>query len=214
MTDLEAAGNMVRYGLAVLMMITVPPAILYWFIIHPLAGRLRRFGPAPTFAVLVPALVACSVLLFMVRDRLVGADLGWSPPIFAVGVVLYAISVRIELRVREHLKFRVLAGVPELGADPGRLLTEGIYAELRHPRYLSLLVGLLAYALMVNYGGLYVLFLGAVVGIAAIIRLEDRELVARFGEPYVQYRARVPAIVPKEPGGLLRGGRARTGDDP
>lgn len=207
MSDLHIVGDAVRYGLTVLMVITVPPAFLYWLIIHPLAGRLRRFGPAPTLAVLVPALLACCLALFTVREHLVGTDLGWSPALFAVGVVLYAISVRIELRVREHLHFRILAGLPELGPDPGTLLTQGIYGELRHPRYLSVLIGLFAYALMVNYAGLYALALLSVGGIALIVYLEERELAERFGAAWAAYRSRVPAVIPEDPRTLLRGAR-------
>jgi protein-S-isoprenylcysteine O-methyltransferase Ste14 len=32
---------------------------------------------------------------------------------------------------------------------------------------------------------------------AIMIRLEDEELAQRFGDEYIQYRNRVPAILPK-----------------
>ena len=37
----------------------------------------------------------------------------------------------------------------------------------------------------------------AVITGAVMIRLEDRELEERFGEPYREYRRTVPAVVPK-----------------
>jgi len=186
-----------RYGLAVLMVMTVPPAFLWWLIVHPLAPRLRRVGLRRTFAVLILIFLLSCYGLYLVRRPLVGTDLGWRPLVFAIGVVVYATSIRVELRTRRHLQFRILAGVPELSSDPGRLLTEGIYSEMRHPRYLAVLLGLLAYALMINYSGLYVLFAVSIVGVAVIISLEEKELSDRFGEEYLRYKARVPAIFPR-----------------
>ena len=131
------------------------------------------------------------------RSVLVGRDLGWDPRVFAVGVVLYAISVRVELRTRRHLKFRTLAGVPELEGEADVLLHEGIYADVRHPRYLAVLVGLMSYALMINYTGLYFVAVAALPGIALIVAFEERELTERFGQAYLDYKQRVPAFLPR-----------------
>ena len=191
----------IRYGLTVLMVITVPPAFLWWFIIHPLAPRLRRFGAPVALTGMAVVFFATAGALYAVRGFLVGRDLGWDPGLFAVGVVLYAISVRVELRTRRHLKFRTLAGVPELAGET-ELLDQGIYAEIRHPRYLAVLIGLMSYALMINYTGLYFIALAALPGIALIIALEERELTDRFGDAYLEYKRRVPAFLPRSLGFL------------
>ena len=187
----------IRYGLTVLMVITVPPAFAWWLIIHPLAPRLRRFGTRPTLFAMAVLFLLMAAGLFAVRSVLVGRDLGWDPRVFAVGVVLYAISVRVELRTRRHLKFRTLAGVPELEGEADVLLHEGIYADVRHPRYLAVLVGLMSYALMINYTGLYFVAVAALPGIALIVALEERELTDRFGQAYLDYKRRVPAFLPR-----------------
>jgi len=44
---------------------------------------------------------------------------------------------------------------------------------------------------------LYVLLAFALATGFFMIRIEDRELEARFGEAYREYRARVPAVVPR-----------------
>lgn len=191
------AWDSIRYGLTVLMVITAPPAFAWWLIIHPLAPRLRRLGARPTLLAMAVLYFLMAVGLFSVRNVLVGRDLGWDPGLFAVGVVLYAISLRVELRTRRHLKFRTLAGVPELAGESDLLLQEGIYADIRHPRYLAVLVGLMSYALMVNYTGLYFVALAALPAIALIVALEERELTDRFGDAYVEYKRRVPAFLPR-----------------
>ncbi len=202
MTGSADAWAAIRYGLSVLMVVTVPPAFLWWLVIHPLAPWLRRFGAKPTLTAMTALFVLTGVGLFQFRQLLVGRDLGWHPGLFAVGVVVYAISVRVELRTRRHLKFRTLAGVPELAGESELLLNRGIYSEIRHPRYLAVLIGLLSYALMINYTGLYYLAVGALPGIAIIVALEEKELIGRFGDAYLDYRARVPAILPGNVGFL------------
>lgn len=202
MTGSSEIWGAIRYGLSVLMVITVPPAFLWWYVIHPLAPRLRRFGAKPTLTAMAVLFAVMAVALYQFRGALVGRDLGWNPGLFAVGVVVYAICLRVELRTRRHLKFRTLAGVPELAGESDVLLNRGIYAEIRHPRYLAVLLGLLSYALMINYTGLYYLTIGALPGIAIIVSLEEKELIGRFGDAYLEYRARVPAIVPKTAGFL------------
>ncbi|NNM32646.1 MAG: isoprenylcysteine carboxylmethyltransferase family protein [Gemmatimonadetes bacterium] len=187
----------IRYGLTVLMVITVPPAFAWWLIIHPLAPRLRSLGTRPTLIGMSALYFFMAAALYTVRSVLVGRDLGWDPGLFGIGVVLYAISVRVELRTRRHLKFRTLAGVPELAGETDLLLQEGIYSDVRHPRYLAVLIGLMSYALMINYTSLYYVAIAALPAIALVVALEERELSDRFGQAYLEYKQRVPAFLPR-----------------
>ncbi|NNF25928.1 MAG: isoprenylcysteine carboxylmethyltransferase family protein [Gemmatimonadetes bacterium] len=187
----------IRYGLTVLMVITVPPAFAWWLIIHPLAPRLRSLGTRPTLIGMSALYFFMAAALYTVRSVLVGRDLGWDPGLFAIGVVLYAISVQVELRTRRHLKFRTLAGVPELAGETDLLLQEGIYSDVRHPRYLAVLIGLMSYALMINYTSLYYVAIAALPAIALVVALEERELSDRFGQAYLEYKQRVPAFLPR-----------------
>ena len=79
-------------------------------------------------------------------------------------------------------------------AEPGsqRLLCEGIYARMRHPRYLEIFLALGFCALFSNYLAGYAMLAGSVPVLLAIIHIEERELRERFGEEYVDYCARVP----------------------
>lgn len=102
-------------------------------------------------------------------------------------------------RRRRQLSTRALLGRPELtpNAYPGTLLTEGIYARVRHPRYLEVLLFCTAYALISNYLAAYAVLLFMALAIGALIPIEERELRARFGAPYDAYRRRVPAVMPR-----------------
>ena len=76
-------------------------------------------------------------------------------------------SIAIEIQCRKHLKFKTLAGVPEVEADQAgrKLLDQGIYARVRHPRYVSVTFGMLAMNLFANYLALWILWPGTIVSL-------------------------------------------------
>lgn len=187
----------VRYWVAVALYSSLPAGILYWYLIHPLTAFWRRLGPKRTFW-LVGLVFAAVVLLFASQhQRVLATSYPFNWPLAAAGLVLYAVAVALERACRRHLKFAVLAGAPQIGDDPGRLLTEGIYSRVRNPRYLSLIFGVTGFTLILNYPALYVALVLFVPAIYGVILLEERELRDRFGTEYEEYVRRVPRLVPK-----------------
>jgi protein-S-isoprenylcysteine O-methyltransferase Ste14 len=91
--------------------------------------------------------------------------------------------------------------------EQGRLAQGGIYAILRHPVYAAAVrVALGLGFLNETWFGLICAFFFTL-GLWGWIRLvEERELIARFGPAYREYRARVPAFWPrpKDLGGFFR----------
>ena len=81
--------------------------------------------------------------------------------------------------------------------QPGHeLATTGIYAVIRHPSYLGLLVNALGWALAFR-SGLGVLLAALMVPpLLARIRAEEALLRAHFGEPYDAYRSRTSRLLP------------------
>lgn len=77
------------------------------------------------------------------------------------------------------------------------LVTGGLYARVRHPQYLGLF--LIIIALLLQWPTLITLLMAPVLFMAyrRVARREERVLIARFGEQYAEYRARVPAFVPR-----------------
>lgn len=66
----------VRYILALLVVVCLPPAVLLWLVIHPFARFWRRLGRGWTYVILSGPLVGTMVGLYWARRALVGADLG------------------------------------------------------------------------------------------------------------------------------------------
>jgi protein-S-isoprenylcysteine O-methyltransferase Ste14 len=189
----------VRYALAVLLAITLPPAILYWFLIHPFIGFWRRRGLRTTLAFLIVFYLGLTLALIPFRKVLVGRDLGTSLPLIAAALPLMVITGVVARKRRRHLTFRILAGLPEMAPDTHGigLLREGIYARIRHPRYLEFILGLTGWTLFANYAGLYVMSAITIVLLLVIVEIEERELRQRFGSEYDEYCARVPRFIPR-----------------
>lgn len=187
-----------RFILGALVMVALPPSLLWWFIIHPFVGFWRGVGVRPTFAILIVAQILGMVALYFVHEPLMGRDLGTNPGLIALAVLSLAISIGVALTRKKQLTVRILTGVPELSSDdPGRLLTEGIYGRVRHPRYVEVMLGVLAYALFSNHLGPYILFAASLPVVHLLVLLEERELMDRFGAEYEQYRSRVPPYLPR-----------------
>lgn len=191
--------NDVRYVLAVMVLVSMPPAIVLWYAIHPFASWWRRLGFGWTYTILGIPTVALMVWLFVERNSLLGTDLGTNWLTFGIGVAAFAGSLMMGWKRRKLLTYGVLAGMPELSPDryPGRVLQEGPYAVIRHPRYVEVLLGTLGYALVVNYLGIYILWLLCFPAIYVVVLLEERELRQRFGAEYEEYARRVPRFVPR-----------------
>ncbi len=75
--------------------------------------------------------------------------------------------------------------------------TRGIYAVIRHPQYLGLMLIVLAF--VIQWPTLPTLAMAPLLIVLYVrqARREDGELEARFGEEFRRYAARVPAFVPR-----------------
>jgi protein-S-isoprenylcysteine O-methyltransferase Ste14 len=187
-----------RHVVAILLAVMAPPAVAYWFAIHPFVGFWRRLGLKPSLAVLWTGFAAVMWACWHFRDVMVGRDLGTNPWLIVAGLALYVVAVRISRAVSRQLKLRILVGIPEIdAAGPGRVLREGIYGRIRHPRYAAFLAGCAGGALIVNHTGTYLVVAALLPALHIVALLEERELRARFGAEYEAYAAVVPRLVPR-----------------
>jgi protein-S-isoprenylcysteine O-methyltransferase Ste14 len=170
----------------------------FWLMIHPQANfwRSRRTSP---YKILLPLWLAMWIAVAAITFRwrhvqLYKGNLTWIPALalLCAGIILYRLA---------HHKFTLaqLGGLPELipGRERQPLATTGIRARIRHPVYLAHLCEMLAWSVGTGLEVCYALTAFAVMTGAIMIRTEDAELEARFGEPYRQYRSSVPALLPR-----------------
>lgn len=188
----------IRYYLGLLTVATTPWAILYWYLIHPFVGLWRRVGPTVAYIALGTLGVVMAYATWAARDALMVTEYGTGPVLQALAAACYLGAITIEIRCRKYLSFRILVGLPELSPQPGasKLLTEGIYGKMRHPRYVGFILGLLAASLFVNYLAMWVVAVATVPGVYGLTMLEERELRQRFGAAYTEYSQKVPRFIP------------------
>ena len=174
---------------------TIP---LFWLMVHPRAHKWREHERSP-FRVLVPAWLTMWVGIGAITGHwrnvmLYSMAWTWIPAalLFVIGLFLYS-------RSGAHFSLSQLGGLPEVraGHRDDRLITTGIRARVRHPVYLGHLCEMFAWSigtgLLVCWG---LTVFGMVMG-AVMIRMEDGELKRRFGNEYLDYQAKVPAVVPR-----------------
>ncbi len=174
---------------------TIP---VFWFMIHPFAGRWRARRRSP-YLVLLPAWFAMWIVAALVtrpwRNLLLYSTAWpWIPAalLFAAGLFLYANSGK-------SFSAKQLGGLPELHASDRdqRLVTDGLRAHVRHPVYLAHLCEMIAWSMGTGLAVCWVLTAFAMVTGAVMIRMEDAELETRFGNEYRAYRRKVPAVIPR-----------------
>jgi protein-S-isoprenylcysteine O-methyltransferase Ste14 len=187
-----------RYIMAFVVLASYPPAILLWVAIHPFASFWRKLGPGRTYALLGIPVAGYMVVAWFFRDVLLGNDLGISVFALVMAAICIVAGALLNRQRRKLLDFGTLSGLPELSQKryPGKLLKDGIYGWIRHPRYVEVHLITFGYAFFANYFGAYlVVFLG-IPFIYLVALLEERELRDRFGETYVEYCRQVPRFVP------------------
>ena len=135
-------------------------------------------------------------------------DWTWQGPLALqiMGAVILIISVGIGVWAAgqmgwARLLFASALFPPGRGAEehniPQKLVLVGPYRYVRNPLYDTDMTLILGTALLTQNWGLIVLLLAYIAQLALQLPLEERELRARFGEPYRRYCQLVPRFVPR-----------------
>jgi protein-S-isoprenylcysteine O-methyltransferase Ste14 len=188
------------YYLALMTVIGFPAMLSMWFVIHPFARFWRRAGAVWTYLSVFPVAFVIGTLMFLIRGDVLSVRYGVRLPLVLLGIPFVAGGFYIGIVRLRDFSLSATMGLPELSRSgpPARLVTTGIYARIRHPRYVEIGLVLAGIALMVNYLAVYITLLLYVPVIYLVVVLEERELRERFGDKYEEYCHRVSKFWPKK----------------
>lgn len=170
------------------------PVPLYWFVLHPAAQFWRRRTRAVYFIAVLLSWLPVTIAIIAFHDQLLRRD---SAPAWQVvfGVSLIVLEAWVFWRVKRDLGGARLIGAPELSGG-GEIAYTGIYARIRHPRYLGSFIALAGACMLAGTTTLWIVTAVWAVLMRGAIALEERELRRRFGTVYEAYSQRVPRFVP------------------
>lgn len=113
------------------------------------------------------------------------------PAVQAVGILLYASAFVCMLRVDNYL-----AANFDSAFQQHRLLSDGPYRRIQHPRYLALALSRVAFVLTIGSIIAWVLFLGWILVIFRRIQREEAHLRDGFGSAYADYASHRSRLLP------------------
>lgn len=176
---------------------TIP---LFWLIFHPFVERWRRFGRRAYFAIL-PAwgilIAGAFALCWTIRHlHLYESKVPW-----VLGILFIFSGFSIYRSASQGFNRAKVSGLAELepGQHEQKLVITGIRAQVRHPIYLGHLCEVFGWTVGTGSIAMCALLVFAALTGALMLRKEDAELEARFGDLYRDYRSKVPALLPKFP---------------
>ena len=170
-----------------------PAVPLFWVPVHCAPQVFRRLG---LFTYVLPFLTWLPAAAFILSRRSFLLQYQFSFPlaVLAAGGLLLVLGMALQIWTLALLTLPGIMGVPEVTEVKGRLVTGGPFSVVRHPTYLSHTLMLLGVFLLTGVASTGVVtVLDILVVNTMIIPLEERELAARFGEEYEEYRKRVPS---------------------
>lgn len=192
------------WGLAVLVTLVVS-WLLYRYLAPEGWKEWSRAGVVQAFIIAFYAEMYGFPLTIYFLARVFGLDLAWSeggnlwaqlfgiPAAHVVAMVIgYAIVFAGATLVADGWR-RVHRARRE-----GRLVTDGVYARVRHPQYTGLFLivfgeGIVHWPTIVSVAAFPVI----VVAYTLLARREERQMVEQFGDEYLAYRRRVPMFIPR-----------------
>jgi protein-S-isoprenylcysteine O-methyltransferase Ste14 len=161
-----------------------------------LAARKRRAAVGTVLMAAGPATVAGVVPWLLTRWRVRDPVPGGIPArvvgAFLVGSGVVVLTQSFVRFVTEGL------GTPAPVAPPQNLVVGGLYRHVRNPMYLAMAVAVAGQALVLGRPKLLLYPAIAAAPIASFVRLHEEPVLARrFGMAYEEYRATVPAWLPR-----------------
>ncbi len=186
--------------LAVMALAMWPLIPVFFFPLHLMTWFWRKIGLLTYVVLLIPWFLV-AYLIVAYQDFLLGYI--FMVPVFLriVGWVSLIAGLLLHTWTAKILGLKRLTGYAEIRQAEEyeyKLINSGPFSVIRHPTYLAHSLIFLGVFFLTGYLGTLILFgLDFLIAYFVIIRLEERELIERFGNRYQEYRKKVPRFFPR-----------------
>lgn len=185
-----------------LMMVMMWPAIPMFLIqLHFAVDFWKKLG-IWTYFVSVLEWLPIAFIIYTFQGAILYYTIALSFPFFVLGVLAIAVGIVLHSWTAKLLGLKATIGLTEIESDTKSerkgLVTSGPFSVVRHPSYwahTSILTGFFLITGVISVGAIVIIDLAITYFITT--KLEDQELVKRFGKQYVQYQMKVPRLFPR-----------------
>jgi protein-S-isoprenylcysteine O-methyltransferase Ste14 len=152
-----------------------------------MTSKMTRWGIGPKFAIV--SIVVGLIMITVNYNYFPSLILSYNPYMFWFGVALLLIGIAIFVMATIQV---------HRGFNRGRLITNGVYAYIRHPVYAVWILFIVPGLLLIT-GLLFLIVMPFVMyaWFRVLIVEEEEYLEQKFGREYLDYKRRVNAIIPR-----------------
>ena len=110
-----------------------------------------------------------------------------------LAIIFLVLALIIDYFTVKFLGLNRLSCFVELkGKSQNQLVTKGIYKYARHPRYIEYVLLSLFIGFFFGYSFFLYLSMYLLIGFYIVTYFEEKELINRFGQSYIEYKKMVP----------------------
>ncbi len=169
----------------------------YWLVFHTAIRFWRRIGNR-AFWIALPVWLVCAAAIIVGHNELLARRIDRDALTWAAGAALFFAASWLDAQTRHALGWRRLVGLTELNPQHqlSMVVRTGIYARLRHPRYLLYMLMVLSMAFLTGALAIFLLAFLNILMYQILAPLEERKLLDQYGPQYRDYQRVVPRFVP------------------